>query len=344
MGRLRELRQIINEWLRVNELGKRVYPREVGLKRRVVEDEVDLYGYLNENKWTDCYSAIFSNWQIVNREFDTIYLDIDCHDCVDFDEMFEKSYEKLCIVKEKIDVSRAYWTGRGFACYIDFDLTHIENYGVAVRKLIEEKSLFEYVDRQVTGDIRRVARIPSTVNSKSGLKCVKIDVEASKDEILNSVKKGEHMEYDVVKNNDVVDILKKYDCKDGKEKKVELKKCNLDVLPDCIKRGILKLAEHGELEHSWRVVIAIFLLKTWGYERTKKLFELFASDYDERKTEYQLKYIGNKGYKCYSCKKLKLMGICEYDDLKECAFYILTDGWLERMGDIDVNEQSSEQV
>lgn len=325
---------LINEWTRKNEV-RRIYPRMIGLNRTIANDEIDVVGYVVERRRIDCYMSIFSEFQIRNDIFDTLYLDIDCHDEVDLDKIVECVCEKTKKVVEVMgEPSRAYWSGRGMALFYDFTPTRMHNYKNNAIIFLRSNGLIECVDKTVVGDVKRMARIVDTINGKCGLKEVKLDIDSITNsyKIKEAIKAEQHSECVGEKCDWLIGYLNvdngvKTIAKRSVEKNIE----GLNMLPTCIKEGVRLLIETGELEHMWRVVISLYLLKAWGYERTFKLFEEFANDFNARKTEYQLNFLREKGYYCYSCSKLKQLGICVFDEQSSCAFYILSDGWLEKV-------------
>jgi len=305
-------------WARKNRVGK-IFAREVGLYRRNAMDEVDLISYIDENRGVDCYSAIFANWQIRRRQFDTIFLDVDGHENENGAE--ENIFRVIDVLDGKGIKYRLYDSGRGYHVYIDFDVVRLEHYGSVVRKWVSDIGIMDYVDKSVVGDIRRMARIPATINSKTGTVMRRIsDCNGYNDWLAHEL-------------TEMDEVFRE---KDGRERRNCVVRIQIDLklseLPLCVREGIETMIETGELEHIYRVAIAIFLLKAWGVEKTKKVFEL-ASDYNESKTEYQLSFLERKGYYCYSCRRLKELGICRYDDMRKCMYYVMTDGWLENLFD-----------
>lgn len=332
MERKRNLIESFERWARKEEVG-RIFPREIGIPREIANDEVDYIGYVTGRNRVDCHASVFSNWQIMRREFDTIFLDIDDH--VDG---LKGAYAKLQEVVDLLDgyEFRCYATGRGFHLYLVFDMTNIEDFGWAVRVWAKEKGILDYVDSAVLGDIRRMARLPETVNSAAGLECVEINVSSDYNSIKEAMKNGISTIVEVGKNsglgNELLQCEKKH--RRGRKKKVRKNYAltfDLKDMPSCMKEGINRLFATGELEHFWRVALAIFLLKVWGFDKTKELFRMAASDFNEGKTDYQLRYIKNRGFYTYSCKKLKMMGICSFSDLKDCPFYLASNGWIENI-------------
>ncbi len=336
-------------WTR-REVVKNIFPRDVGIPRKVADDEVDFIAYIDEQGGIDCYAGVFAKWQIVRRKFDTIFFDIDAHN-----RDLRVAYDNLMKVLDALegyDV-KVYFTGRGFHVFSNFPLTRLEHYGIVCREWTERKGITEYVDMNVVGDMRRMARIPLTINANVDLKMIAVDInKRSLDDIVRMAREGKSDDVDVVINDDLANELQEIEEEivqrnsDGDTyKRLNLEyefefSAKMRELPRCIRDGIMTLAETGELDHHWRVAMSIFLLKIWEFEDVKRLFKMFASDYNERVTEYQLRFLQRKGYFCYSCKSLKSLGICPYDKLSDCPYYEITSGWLERLvgGGVCVNE------
>lgn len=327
-------------WTR-REVVKKIFPRDVGIPRKVADDEVDFIAYIEGQRGIDCYASVFARWQIVRRNFDTIFFDIDAHN-----SDLQVAYENLMKVLDALkgyDV-RVYFTGRGFHVFCYFPLARLEHYGMVCREWAKRKGITEYVDMNVVGDMRRMARIPLTVNANVDLTMIAVDVsKRSLDDIVKMAREGKSDDVDVVINDDLAKELQEIENEmvqgngdDNTHGKLNVEyefefSAKVRELPRCIRDGIMILAETGELDHHWRVAMSIFLLKVLGFKKTKELFEMFADDYRECTTKYQLRFIQSKGYKCYSCYKLKLMGICQHDKQDECPFYVLSNGWLENM-------------
>lgn len=336
-------------WTR-REVVKKIFPRDVGIPRKVADDEVDFIAYIEGQRGIDCYASVFARWQIVRRKFDTIFFDVDAHDCD-----LQVAYDKLMKVLDALQGydAKVYFTGRGFHVYYSFPITRLEHYGIVCREWMRRKGITDYIDMNVVGDMRRMARIPLTINGNVDLKMIAVDVsKRSLDDIVKMAREGKSDDVDVVFNDDLAKELQEIENEivqrnsDGNTyKRLNLEyefefSAKMRELPRCIRDGIMILAETGELDHHWRVVMSIFLLKTWGFEDVKRLFKMFASDYNERVTEYQLRYLQRKGYYCYSCKTMKRLGICPYDKFSECPYYIVSNGWLEQIvgGGVCVNE------
>ena len=350
-----KLEDELDIWLRSYKLSN-VFPREVGLNRRVAKDEVDFYDYLNFIKWTDGYSNVWANWQKSRRKFDTVLIDIDVHDnSLGYDEQVFEAYEVMGKVRDILEkeglAGRWYFSGRGYHVYIDVPLTHLELYSEVVRynwgsKVF--KSVLDYIDRRVLGNKNVMARLPGTINSKTRLYMVRIEPEWEIAKILSNALEGRFPDsYEDVaeKNSWLVDEFKSIEEKIVEKKSYkqvgnefnredEVKRLmeeysNLESLPPCVAEGIRTLIETGELVHEWRLHIASYLLRVWDYDEVVRVF-MFADDFNKRMTEYQLNYILKHDLYPYSCRNAKMLGICPMKDIKRCPWYSLTDGWLGR--------------
>lgn len=344
----------IDIWLRTNKL-KRVFPREVSLRRKVVKDEVEFYGYLFDENWHDVYANVFAQWQKAYSKFDTVLVDIDEHSLPDYWSQIEVAFEVMGKVRDILEkeglYGRWYFTGRGFHVYIDFPLSNIEYYTEIVR-YDWAKELFDKmkknIDLRVVGDKNRMARLVGSVHSKTGLTMIRIEPEWELEKIVTLSLEGKNeAKYidNLEKNMWFAEYLKEMDMRyreqtrssrpivvDDERKKavyefVKVHGNSIEMMPPCIKEGIRVLLETGELFHEWRFHIAAYLLRVWDRSSVEKLFEM-ANDYNPSITKYQLDYIERRKLYPYGCRKAKLYGICPVQDQKKCPFYDLFGKWI----------------
>ena len=318
------------EWLRVGDV-KKPFPREFSLSRRVVYD----YSAVKENG-VDEYMSIFSLWQRRLGWYDVILIDIDGEDAY----WKYKEVRKMVLGSYGIEPSVVYFSGRGFHLYFWFDGFVFNDYGETIRKFVKIIGLNEFVDNHVVGDKSRMARIPHTYNSKSGLWVMKVNPSWVWAEIKG--KSRMHDEYDVawVKNEELSKILlelddgfegKKYDYEfDGEEVNnsiVDEYFVNGDKFPPCVESWKKEIEKTGELDHIERLNLAIFLLHVWGYKKTLEYFRKYASDFKEQYTVYQLRYIMKRKLKMHSCNRLKEFGLCPMEG-RNCPFYPTLNAWV----------------
>ena len=276
-------------WLRAFDTDECVYvfPREVGLKREMACSFEDFCEYVTDcmKLNIECYSSVFSKWQIENNIFDTIFLDVDD---VAFAEIVRGVLEKSNLY------AREYCSGRGYHFYIDFPQTKLINYKYAVRRFVSEiLDLSDYVDMHVVGDIRRMARVPLTYNSRAGKMMSVISDECFLNRKVAGILESLRMVDSVTAEYEqkIVDVFKS------------------DKLPPCIEKLIEHIVGTGELDHQERLILSTYLLRNFSFEDVKRLMML-CNDYREDKTEYQLRWLIENSYEPYSCRRVKELGVC----------------------------------
>jgi len=287
-------------WLRA-ENSLPLFPREVGLKRETVDSLDAFFEYVADCQRlkVDCYASVFSKWQIENSMFDTIFLDVD--------DVESAEYVRDVLESNGL-VAREYCSGRGYHFYLDFPAVKMLDYKNVVRRFVSSfLGLSEHVDMHVVGDVRRMARVPLTYNTKVDRAMSIISDECYLNTRLPKVLESLRMVEPVTAEYEerVVDVFKKA------------------KLPPCIEKLIETVVETGELEHHERLILATYLLQNFSFEDVKKLFML-CNDYSESKTTYQLRWLIENKYEPYSCKRVKQLGVCPLKNV--CEWY----PWLGR--------------
>jgi|Deesub1362A_J573_1020465.scaffolds.fasta_scaffold00327_24 hypothetical protein len=296
-GKEMNIKEIL-KWMRVDN----PFPREIGKLRRVANDMIDLYDYIEFQKGIDCYASIFANWQVVRRMFDVVWLDIDDHEGRgDLNNKLERVLDLLHEYEPRV-----YFTGRGYHVYLLIELTRLESYNEVVRKWVCDMGLKGYVDR--IGNMRQLGRIPGTVNGYVGREVILIEKGKVSKELGKELK-----EYDSVT----------MERSESESERLFENIKDMSSMPRCVQEGVEILARTGELEHDYRLHIAAFLLRVWDYEDVKDVFRM-ASDFREDRTDYQLKYILSKNIKAFKCKTAMEKGIC----MEKCPFYPSVNLWV----------------
>jgi len=297
----------------------------------------------------DTYLGIFGMKDVGIGRFDTVLLDIDGNS-------LDESYEKFKIVVKKLNglEKRCYFTGRGFHIYLDFEELYLEKiqYKHLCFDLIREYGIDDYVDLQVVGDVNRVARIPFSYNSKTGLLCIpikedwgKLKIKSLSKDLLLYMDYYENEDWDAGKNNfdDYVkefkmnsyDILKEVGIIDGEivvDKYFEKVKGDMSKYPPCIQNIYNRIVGGGEVEHYERIHFASFILKLEGFERCMEYFRN-GEDFDERYCRYQLEWLLRKKYNCFSCEGCLRLGICRDEWYEDCPFKPSLNSWVRWRND-----------
>ena len=280
------MKNSLMRWLRADS-GLQLFPREVGLKRETVGSLDEFLEYVSscQRLNVDCYASVFSKMQIEGSVFDTIFLDVD-------------DMQSAAVVRDVLEgnglVAREYCSGRGLHFYIDFEPVKIVDYKNVVRRFVSEVlGLSKYVDMHVVGDVRRMARVPLTYNTKvcRTMSIIYDECYLNRDlpKALERLRMSEPITAEYEER--VVDVFKK------------------TRLPPCIEKLIETVVETGELDHHERLILATYLLHNFSFEDVKKLFML-CSDYTEEKTMYQLRWLIDNKYEPYSCRRVKELGDC----------------------------------
>ncbi len=342
---------MIDTWLRNNE---NVFPREFTEKskykmcRFVINTKND---YIRLTKqFSETYLNVFSQYQKTNRLFDTIFIDIDCHDYDDYYMNIDEAYEKFLSIHHKLidfDIyTRCYFTGMGFHVYIDFPQTKLQFYREVVINFIKNDLQLNEYDTQVVGKENGLARVVGSLHSITKMYMIKINPEWNLLTIIMNSEDNVNYECED-KINDWISMYLSNDDRKISNKKSKFKNMDkrdnevakfmdtnlteINNLPECVKNGLYYLEETGELDHEYRTFIFSYLMMLWGYDKTlNTLIQMKPTDLNISKTKYHLKKIYNKKLACASCYKAKEKGICKMDDMNKCPYYVLTDAWLCR--------------
>ncbi|MEM4458316.1 MAG: hypothetical protein QXN23_05820 [Candidatus Caldarchaeum sp.] len=328
------------------------FPREVGLKREVVKDRYEFGAYFMSCVANNlpAYVALYPQHKLTASFFDVVFLDIDFHENKIHETQLEALGETLVERLRGYLLSLAVLSGRGVHLYFAFPKLSIAKVFSAefplfsfdglfsyeficvrrmhklyatnfVKHLIgQERDLFEQIseaggrpDFSCVGDVRRMVRLPGTVNEKTGGLCrllyVGVLSQLSVDEKFKKVfpdavadtfracRGDMRVEKDVVESDNVL-VYK-------------------DFYPPCIAEMVGKLAETGELDHIGRLTLASYLLiRGWSEDDVVDVFRA-ANDFKEHYTRYQVHYLKTRQMWPYKCDRLELEGLCPY----RCELY-----------------------
>ena len=310
----------LRRWLRGN-----IGLREISLNR-ILADEVRLEFYVDKCRrdGKDCYVSVFTDYQIWMGIFDTVLLDIDG----DVNGSYEDMRAVYDILRREGLEGRVYYTGRGYHIYVDFAPMKIDRYSDRVRKWAKDIGIWDYVDKKVLGDIRRMARVPLTKNTKTGRWMIEIDPEMDESEIIEKSEAGVEVVRCEVRPTDLGERLLFLDINGGRRITPRaLMKVKDGRYPPCIESLLMKLKVSGELDHAERLHLANYLLRIMTVDEVVDVFR-YAKDFSERYTRYQLEWFLRNRYKPYSCVRAIQMGICPV----MCEYYPNVLNSLEERG------------
>jgi len=322
----------MNEWISVflrESNGLPVFPREMlflgseAKKRVTVNDIMDFIKFM-ETFDIDCYTSVFSQWQQVNSVYDTILLDIDGKD-------LEESYGKFMKVREMLDIEgRFICSGKGMHFYVDYRPMFFKNFSEVVRDWIKKNKIEELVDVPISIDTRRVVRVPYSINSKVNTFAIPIDGEKGLGEIIKMSNLGWGTSINpIVWNDGVREELERLDGQAREMGRGKIKgtnyfneKSSVSEFPPCIREIMKDATKTGNMKNIGRMILGMFLVKVWEYDRIIQFFS-HTSNYNERKTFFQINNMLEKDYNIYSCDNISIMSkYCKYkDDFEKCPFY-----------------------
>lgn len=303
--------ELISEWMRGDK-----FLREFSLSRIFVYNMNDLINHL---QGVDDYLAVFSMREIFNETFDTIFFDIDSG----FDGLVK------FMSQVKLPPSRLYFSGnKGFHVYYDLKKPIVGHklYSLASKLIVNKYNLKDIIDNSVVGDVRRIARLVGTVNSKSGKYMIKLNSGGnySSDEILKLAVDNKSADVGGVQKYEISEIVDINEIKNVAETdsyvfiKGKIFRRYAEY-PKCIHNAMVSLLNTGELNHVERLVLAGFLLANDDEDLLRWILK-FAHDYDSHYTNYQIEYLKRKQFKIYKCANIPST-ICPYSDKKKCPYY-----------------------
>ena len=93
------------------------------------------------------------------------------------------------------------------------------------------------------------------------------------------------------------------------------------IIPPCIKR-IKERADRGDnLSHEERLILLFWWMNNVTQD-VDELVDLFrrVPDFDEKKTRYYVEHALKKGYKPFSCDKIKALELCPAEEGEKCPY------------------------
>jgi len=274
----------------------------------------------------DYYVQVFSDWQIANHIYDTIFLEIDVHPDgkKQYDKMEEAMPEILeskLVVESVLDdleiAYRCFFTGgRGFHYYLDFEPVFIADYKATVTKFLDAIGIINIVDIAVI-EPARIARIPYTkhlkwkgysvyVDTTDGAEV--IDVSRNNSLVVEPITKLQ--ETKILEYLDLEAVLPKPKQEAGYSGKYD------SVLPECVTRIMEKILVDQHARHEERIHLAGYL-KRFNYTEDE-IVDHFrnTSDFQYDLALGQVRSIPkNAHYNCINVRRMMpdlCPGICAY--------------------------------
>jgi len=312
------LTRVWREWFEVRESP---VPREAQLNRIQVKNLDGLVSLLKAlNGKDDCYVSVYSIPQRYLKEVDVIFIETDDLNAA---EKIDKALNE-----NHVNYIKVFSGNKGYHYYIPIYPIRVRNFKRAVANLLQELGIDDVVDPHVVGDIARMARVPYTVHTETGLYAV----------IVNG-NNGKNIPRDAIKPNKIPKIGWKpsklatllvlgYD----REESTKIVSGSHDIpfeaeyYPECILHLIEKAKATRYLNHQERLHLGAYLLKYHSIDEVVKVFSVL-EDFNEKVTRYHLEKMG-KDFKCFSCLNAKRLGICPLRNPRLCLLYPSINMWL----------------
>jgi len=310
-----------------------------GEHERVPVLDEDDYLMVLENTYgeqVNVFVDLFSEPQKKSLLFDCFFMDLDLKDLEpdDFLVLGKK------ILRRMADFGLHVYTlfsGRGLHFYVPF--TASEFVSSKDYRACATKTAYNFVkprervflDTSALGSTGKMVRVVDTLNPKSNLYCVPVDL-ATVSSYTQLRKLGEKPceasgsmtpNLKQLKNNLSaltpflsVRITENRSVIISGEKKAS-------TIPPCVKQCFETLKQEAELPHEGRVLLALYCLSIELPE--DEIVNIFrcARDFKERITRYQVNYLRRAGYRFKRCDLLRLTGYCP----GKCQYYPSLNRW-----------------
>ena len=169
-----------------------LFPRSCGFpyqsssgKYFIVNSIDDIVEMVEEHNYTDCYCTTYSFTKYTQESRDKKNALVDCIvfdlDSDDLNVAYEDAKKLINWAKRHGANPRLNFSGnKGFHVIIDIFMVNLINPQQTLRTFMKElndQAQLQTVDPVVTQDLKRILRIPGTLNKKSGLYCIPLNVD-----------------------------------------------------------------------------------------------------------------------------------------------------------------------
>jgi len=152
-------------WLRILGSSNVKFSRDVAYPWRVEVHNPNQYieSIQKRVKTNSVYASIYSYPEIKSRKYGRLFIDIDAEG--NLEEGYKTMTSLVKWLRENYDCEPLvlYTGGRGWAIHVYFPLTRVS--GESMRRFVLSfPNINQHVDTHVVGDVRRIARLPYTLN------------------------------------------------------------------------------------------------------------------------------------------------------------------------------------
>jgi len=314
---MHSLVEVWKKWFSLRELP---LPREAQLNRLEVKNMQSLIALLKTlNGKEDCYVSVYSIPQIYLKEIDVIFIETD--------DLSAAEHIDKALTENKIQYVKIFSGNRGYHYYIPIYPIKVKNFKKAAKNLLEELGIDKLLDPNVVGDIRRMARVPYTVHTETGLYAVIVSGSSHgipRDAL--SPRKIPNIKWEPSKLATL--LLLGFDQTESTSIMSDTREMlfEAEYYPECILHLLDKAKTTRYLAHHERLHLGAYLLKYHSIDEVVKVFSVL-KDFNEKITRYHLEKMG-RDFKCYNCHNAKRLGICPLKNPRLCMLYPSINLWV----------------
>jgi len=178
-----------------------------------------------------------------------------------------------------------------------------------IYSLLQEKLLkgldYPTLDREVIGDVKRLARVPYTTHEKSGLKCHPVTLKQQKLWVFS---------LDGYRRHGIQEAFFFFFVEEAKlqkklnetHQKTPRRHINFKRMRPCL----LEALDNPQLDHKTRVAIVAEAYRAGLSIKEIEALFLKQSDFNLEQTEYQIRHVIEGGYKPFRRSTLRDLGVC----------------------------------
>jgi hypothetical protein len=293
--------KVWNEFVRSSKVIS--FPRDYTLRREKLVRERQYLTACQQarNSKAELFISVYSDYEVKNNIVSAIFYDVDLD--VERQDVVEYGIKKLPVLK----MVRSYYSGRrGYHIYIDVDPVRVGDLRSVALAVAEVLGIADSLDKKVVGDWRRMSRVPLTYHAVTGLEVIPINSSTSQE-----------------LSTEVRELLQRFSVKKpgiAIPYELPIKVVEVGDPPDCIKYIIGRAMAGINLRHEERMHLGAFLLKM-GL-KPEEITPIFSTvpDYKEEITLYNLRWLSERNYNMYSCRRAKELKLCPLPNTT-CKYY-----------------------
>lgn len=194
------------------------FPREVGNPKRVVVRSLDeLIKFYEENNGRNpIYVSVYPYVENPSGgvQVDRIFIDFDAPSLDQLPSVYEEVKKFCTALKEKNIPFLSLFSGKkGFHVYIFFEPVTLTNPKETLKRVVKQLCKWagvegKFIDWNVVGDIRRLARLPYSQHPETGLVCYPVDLSSSTlEEIIKAAESPPLLRFQLTRSREIAVLV-----------------------------------------------------------------------------------------------------------------------------------------